>query len=53
MVEKLAQAGQGGEFTPTPSYLYHIYHITNKVVVYAPAESAPPMLSYPYVLTVV
>ncbi len=46
MVEKFAQAGQGGEFTPTP---FLISTMTNKVVVYTPAESDPLFILYPYV----
>ncbi len=50
MMEKLAQAGQGGGCTPTP---FHSITITYKVAMYAPAKSAdtlPLFNLFPYVL---
>jgi len=51
MMEKSAQAGEGGGCTPIPfHYSISTSTITYKVVVYAPAERAdilPPILLYP------
>jgi hypothetical protein len=52
MMEKLAQAGEGGACTPTP---FNISTITYKVVLYAPAERAdtlPLFLLYPHMYSV-
>jgi hypothetical protein len=53
MMEKLAQAGEGGVCTPSPSFT--IFIITYKVAVYAPAECAvtlPLFHLYPYLYSV-
>jgi hypothetical protein len=53
MMEKLAQAAEGGVAPPSP---FNISTITYKVVVYAPAERAdtlPLFLFYPYIYSVV
>jgi hypothetical protein len=58
MMEKLAQAGEGGGCTRTPLSLY-VFTITYKVAVYAPAERARQIHSpyifnlYPYLLSAV
>jgi hypothetical protein len=54
MMEKVAKAGEGGRYTPTP--FHYIYHHVYEVVVYAPAERAdilPLFLLYPNMYSVV
>jgi hypothetical protein len=53
MMEKSAQAGEGGGCTPTP---FHYITITYKVVMYAStterADTLPLFLLYPYMYSV-
>jgi hypothetical protein len=53
MMEKFAQAGQGGDArTPIPFSIYLLFTIPYKVAVYALAERADTFLHSPYFISI-